>query len=247
MIRHIPNTFTLINLFSGCVGVFACANGNYKLVPVAIMISLIADFLDGFLASALKVKSELGGQLDSLADMVSFGVLPGTMLVQLFSMSNMPAFGSFTTTPISYLGFIFTLFACLRLAKFNLDTRQTNSFIGLATPAATIFVLGLYLFYFQQNHLALPTFTHKLVYQTNTLILLTGGLSYLMISEIPMFAFKDNLMKWKGNEARVLVIVLSIPILIVFKEIGLSVIIAFYVITSLIDAYVQAIKAQVRQ
>lgn len=244
MIQHIPNTLTLVNLFSGCVGVFACANGDYKLVPVTIIISLIADFLDGFLANALKVKSELGGQLDSLADMVSFGVLPGTMLVQLFSMSNMPAFGSFTINPISYLGFIFTLFACIRLAKFNLDTRQTNSFIGLATPAATIFVLGLYLFFFEQNHLALPSLTQKIIFQTSTLLILTLGLSYLMISEIPMFAFKDNLMKWKGNEARVLVIVLSIPILVVFKEVGLSVIIAFYIATSLIDAYIKAIKAQ---
>ena len=117
MIRHIPNSLTLLNLLFGCIGVFACATNNYKIVPICIAISLVADFLDGFVARLLKVKSELGAQLDSLADMVSFGVLPGAMFVQLISMSNMSGGGSYEVNPIAYLGFAFSFF--LTLMGFN--------------------------------------------------------------------------------------------------------------------------------
>ncbi len=243
MIRHIPNAFTLLNLFSGSIGVFACANGDYKIVPVCIIFSLVADFLDGLAARILKVKSEIGAQLDSLADMISFGLLPGIMLVQLFSMSNMPGYGSYSVNPVAYLGLVFTVFACIRLAKFNIDTRQTDSFLGLATPAATTFVLGLYLFFFAQDYSMLPTFTQKLIFQTPTLILITGVLSYLMISEIPMFGMKGKLFQWKGNEMKFLLLFISIPTFIFFREIGLCLIVIYYIIVSVVDHNVQKVKS----
>lgn len=241
MTKHIPNLLTLINLFSGCIGVFACANSNYKIVPICIAISLIADFFDGMAARALNVKSELGGQLDSLADMVSFGVLPGTMLVQLLGMTNMTG-GSYMMNPFAYLGFIFSLFACLRLAKFNIDTRQSDSFLGLATPAATIFVLGLYLYFFEHNHAALPTFSYKLIYQTLSLLTVTGLLSYLMVSEIPMFALKGNIFQWKGNEIKIIFFVVAVITILTLKTIGLSVVIILYILASVLDSIFKKMK-----
>ncbi|MCO5232483.1 MAG: CDP-alcohol phosphatidyltransferase family protein [Chitinophagales bacterium] len=242
MIQHIPNMLTLLNLFSGSVGVYACATANWKLVPICIIISLTADFFDGLSARILKVKSALGAQIDSLADMVSFGLLPGMMFVQLIGMSSMRGGGSYEVSFISYLGFIFTLFAALRLAKFNIDTRQSDSFLGLATPAATIFVLGLYLFYFAQNFDVLPSIISRLIFQTLTLFVIIGVLSFLMISEIPMFALKKNIFKWKGNEVVILFLIASIVILFSMEELGLSVVIILYIIFSVIDNMIQKAK-----
>src|SRR4051812_35201657 len=134
MKKHIPNALTLLNLFSGCIGIAACFNNRVTLVPLFIGIALVADFLDGFIARLLNVKSDLGAQLDSLADMVTFGVLPGVMLYRALGFSMEAMF--FPYFPLRYFVFLYTVFACLRLAKFNLDARQTTKFIGLATPAA---------------------------------------------------------------------------------------------------------------
>ena len=159
MKKHIPNSLTLLNLFSGCCGIVACLQHLYFLVPIFIGISLVADFLDGFVARALNVKSELGGQLDSLADMTTFGVLPGIMLFSIISAKSNFLTGISVTestnfiieNPLALLGFVYTIFACLRLAKFNLDTRQTENFIGLNTPSGAIFILGFYMQEFESN------------------------------------------------------------------------------------------------
>ncbi len=245
MTQHIPNALTLVNLLFGSIGVFACATNNYKIVPICIAISLMADFLDGFVARILKVKSELGAQLDSLADMVSFGVLPGVMFVQLISMSNMSGGGSYQVNPTAYIGFAFTIFACLRLAKFNLDTRQTDSFIGLATPAATVFVLGLYLNFFDQDFTVLPSFAFKIIYQTLTILTVLAVLCYLMISEIPMFSLKGNVTQWKGNEIKIVFSILSVIVLFTLQEIGLSVVIILYIFASIFSSMLQ--KEKLRQ
>ncbi|MCO5249620.1 MAG: CDP-alcohol phosphatidyltransferase family protein [Chitinophagales bacterium] len=234
MKKYIPNVFTQFNLFAGCVGVYACATNHYKLVPICIVLSLVFDFIDGLSARLLQVKSELGAQLDSLADMVSFGVLPGMMLLQLIGMSNMGMGGeSFLLNPIAYLGFIFTVFASLRLAKFNIDTRQSESFLGLATPAATIFVLGLYLHFFQQNFLNLPTFGYKVIYQIPSLLAITAILSLLMVSEIPMFSFKGDILK---SPIKIGFVILSLIILLLFREIGMSIAVIFYIFASFIES-----------
>lgn len=236
MIRHIPNTLTLLNLFFGCVGIYACATSNYQLVPYCMAASLLADFLDGYVARLLKVKSELGAQLDSLADNVTFGVLPGMMLMQLISMSSIQPSGSYTMNPLGYLGFIYSLFACLRLAKFNLDTRQTDSFIGLPTPAAGMFVLGLYIAFFNQDFAFLPSLTFKLIYQFWTILAIIIGLSYLMVSEIPMFSLKGNVLSWEGNQIRLAFLIVSAGLLIYFKVAGLSFVILLYVLVSIATA-----------
>jgi CDP-diacylglycerol---serine O-phosphatidyltransferase len=237
MLRHLPNTITLINLFFGCIGIYACAVNDYQLVPYCMAAALLADFLDGYLARALKVKSDLGAQLDSLADNVTFGVLPGMMLLHLISMSQFGGGGSYTLNPLAYLGFAYSLFACLRLAKFNLDTRQTEGFIGMPTPAGGIFVLGLYLYFFEQDFSAMPTLAFKFIYQPWSLLAIVAGLSWLMISEIPMFSLKGNLLQWKGNQIRMVFLVISALMLLGLGSIGLTAVISLYVLISVIGYF----------
>lgn len=235
MKKHIPNIFTLTNLFSGCLGILACHQEQYKLVALFIGISLLADFLDGMVARALNVKSDLGAQLDSLADMVTFGVLPGMMLYQIITAQyNFLGVGasvhqsSFFENYRGFAGFVYTLFACLRLAKFNLDTRQSEDFIGLATPAGGIFVLGFYMHYFLNWQFQANW--DYIIYSRLAAIVLSFLLAYLMVAELRLFSLKGNPFDWKKNKLRVLFLLSCIPQLIVLKWLALSTIIFSYVL-----------------
>ena len=223
MKKHIPNSLTLLNLFCGCCGIIACLQNQYLLVPIFIGVALVADFLDGFVARLLKVKSDLGAQLDSLADMTTFGVLPGMMFFNLIGNN----FGSCSTgygVYFPYFGFIYTLFACLRLAKFNIDTRQTVDFIGLNTPSGAIFVLGIYMNYYFK-FIEIP-----ILYHSYSLIIIVFILAFLMVAEFIMFSLKGNPFDWKRNKMRVLLLISAIPQLIFLKWLGLSTIILSYVV-----------------
>jgi CDP-diacylglycerol---serine O-phosphatidyltransferase len=239
MIRHIPNAVTLLNLLFGCIGVYACATNTYQMVPVCMAAALIADFLDGYLARFLNAKSDIGAQLDSLADNVTFGVLPGMMLMQLISFSSVGTGGNYSLNPLGYLGFAYSIFATIRLAKFNLDTRQHTHFIGMPTPAAATFVLGLYLYYFQQDFLQMPSLTYQLVYQPLSLIAVTLLLAYLMVSNIPMFSLKGNFLAWKDNQVRLIFIIASILIVLGLGGIGLTLVMVLYVLISLFKMVVE--------
>jgi CDP-diacylglycerol--serine O-phosphatidyltransferase len=143
---NIPNFLTLINLFSGCLAVVFLFSYHADYVIWCMLVSLVADFFDGMAARAFKSASDIGKELDSLADIVSFGVVPGAVFFYLLfntAKVNYTAESELQMTLYAGLGFVFTLFAALRLAKFNTDTRQSVDFIGLATPAATIYVVGL--------------------------------------------------------------------------------------------------------
>lgn len=244
MIKHIPNSLTLLNLFSGCCGIVACMQNECKLVPVFIGISLLADFLDGFVARALKVKSDLGGQLDSLADMVTFGVLPGMMLYSIMH-SNVTFLSLIPTTesmsilrnPWDLLGFIYTIFACLRLAKFNLDTRQTVNFIGLNTPACCIFILGFYMQFFTKWQY--ESNWDFAIYSKIAAMIIPFVLAFLAVAEIEIFSMKGNPFNWKENKMRVLFLISVIPQLIFLKWLGLSTIIISYVIFAVIHNKLQ--------
>ncbi len=230
---NLANILTLINLFSGCMAVVFLFNYQMELVPYCVLVSLVADFFDGFAARLTKNPTDIGLQLDSLADVVSFGVVPGAIIFQLlfqkYEMSD-----QLISTNRMYLysapAFIITLFAALRLAKFNVDERQTDGFIGLATPAATMFVVGLLLM-FLNNSFGLTSFifTGKVLYGTVAL------LSVLMIAELPMFGFKFKNYGWKGNEVKYLFIILSVVLLAALKFAAVSLIIILYVIVSLIQ------------
>jgi CDP-diacylglycerol--serine O-phosphatidyltransferase len=145
--KHLPNTLTCINLLCGCLALTFIFKGDLVTGAYLVGIAAVADFFDGLLARALRVSSPIGKDLDSLADMVSFGVVPGAITYRLLTQ----AFGSETTAAgfsdpaslLPYLGFVISIFSALRLAKFNNDTRQTTSFIGLPTPACTLVVASL--------------------------------------------------------------------------------------------------------
>ena len=155
--NNLANAFTLGNLFSGSIGVINLVDGNYKVAALCIIISLVLDFLDGFVARALKANSNLGAQLDSLADMVSFGLLPGvTMFKALEGFGNQ--FMDFELPfQLKYLGLFVALFSCLRLAIFNLDEEQSYYFKGLNTPSNTVLLFGMY-YAFQETGMFWRTF-----------------------------------------------------------------------------------------
>lgn len=234
---NLANLLTLLNLFSGCMALVFLFNYQVELVPVCILISLVADFLDGFAARLTKNPTDIGKQLDSLADVVSFGVVPGAIIFHLlfqkyetseiaFSLNRMYAF--------SMPAFLITLSAALRLAKFNIDTRQSENFLGLSTPAATIFVVGLLLMVLYNPYgLAAQVFTGKVLYGTVVV------LAVLMIVELPMFGFKFKSFGWKGNEIRYLFIILSIALLATLKFAAVSLIIILYILISIATKFIK--------
>jgi len=236
MKKHIPNSLTLLNLFCGSCGIVACLQHQYLLIPIFIGVALLADFLDGFVARLLKVKSDLGAQLDSLADMVTFGVLPGIMLFSIINaksdllqgISSSETTDVFTQNQLPLLGFIYTLFACLRLAKFNIDTRQTVDFIGLNTPSGAIFILGFYMQYFTDWNLR-DNWDFS-IYAKIAAMIVPFILAFLLVAEFRMFSLKGNPFSWKQNKFRVLLLLSAIPQLIFLKWLGLSTVILSYII-----------------
>ncbi len=182
----LPNLITCANLLTGCVGIWLAMRGDSVTACYLVGLAAAFDFADGLVARALKMYSPVGKELDSLADMVSFGVLPAVLMAQLLAATP-------TATHVPWLpltGFVLAVFAALRLAKFNVDTRQTTSFMGVPTPAATLFVAALPLV------LAAPVsgigngLLAPFLRMAPVLLALTALLCWLMISEIPLFALK---------------------------------------------------------
>lgn len=229
MRKHIPNLITLLNLFCGCCATVCILHNQFILAFWLMIVGVTADYLDGLVARMLNVKSILGKELDSLADMVSFGFVPGTIFYVLL-LKSMPTLDadvfSFEAAP----GFIVTLFACFRLAKFNIDDRQTEHFIGLPTPSATFFTIGLMLIY-HYDSFGLRSLMLNPVFLIACILLL----SYVMVSELEMFSFKLNSLKWKGNEIKFIFAALSIILLIVLKEVAFSLIILIYLVIAFVQ------------
>ncbi|AMJ64523.1 CDP-alcohol phosphatidyltransferase family protein [Hymenobacter sp. PAMC 26628] len=236
MKKHIPNALTCLNLLCGCLALtFVFTPGLHNLVVGAYFVGLaaVADFLDGLVARALRVSSPIGKDLDSLADMVSFGVVPGAILYMLLNTalaSAAPLVGGLQYLPLA--AFILTIFSALRLAKFNNDTRQTNSFIGLPTPACTLVVASLPLILAAYS--GAPTAIDKLILNPWALLALTVVLSGLLVAELPLFALKFKSFGLVGNRQRYLFLLLAgaltlwlhaaaVP-LVVLLYVGLSVV-----------------------
>ncbi len=223
----IPNTLTSLNLFSGCVGiVFAFAN-DLEYAAIMIWIAGVFDFLDGFSARILKVSSEIGKQLDSLADMVTFGVLPSVILFQM--MSNLQLESDFGGSYLPYITFIIAVFSAIRLAKFNIDTRQSDVFIGLPTPANAIcvsafpFIMGE-LSVFSSEQLIIAIVIYSLVF------------SWLLVSEIKMLALKFKSFVWNGNQARWVFLIISLVLIVIFEITAIPLVIIAYILTSVVDS-----------
>ena len=225
---NLPNLLTLSNLFFGCCAIVCLLSGYYIEAIFLLFISGMADFSDGLAARAMNISSPIGKELDSLADMVSFGVAPGIMFYQLLSQNFQEAtFGGINM--LSALAFVLPCFACLRLAKFNLDMRQSDDFIGLNTPAMTVFASGVILI-FHFNSFGLASFvTHPI-----TLFSMIGILSFLMVSEFPMFSFKMKAKGWKGNELPISFMILGILQIVFLREVGFCTSVITYLVFSLI-------------
>ena len=227
MLKAIPHIITLSNLFCGCCALLAVFHQQYVAVFFFLLIAGLADYGDGLVARWLNVKSELGKELDSLADMVSFGLVPGAILYELLKRGFSLTFQD-EIVVVALPAFLITLSSALRLAKYNLDTRQSESFIGLNTPSCTMFVVGLMLIYHFDsyglgNWVIQPAFLYPAILV----------LSYLLIAEIPMFSFKFKNFKWAGNEARFIFLGLSLILLPLLQEVTFSLMIVLYVLFSL--------------
>lgn len=235
--KQIPNAITLLNLFSGCLAVyFACIN-QIALAAVFCMLGIFFDFFDGFFARLFNANSELGLQLDSLADMVTSGVVPGVIMFQLLKQSHFisdhfSTYVEITSGPIlwlSFLGFAITLASCYRLANFNIDTRQTSSFIGLPTPANTLLIISVGLIQLYEGQ----SVVGGLLTNTWVLLALTALSCYLLNAEIPLFALKFKDWSFKNNWVRYVLIVSSILLISLFTYTGILATILLYVVLSL--------------
>lgn len=205
-------------------------------------IACLFDFLDGLVARALHVHSEIGKQLDSLADMVSFGVVPGVLMFKLINKECITCGEDmFSAAPLSFFGFLITIFSAVRLAKFNLDIRQTDSFIGLPTPANTIFISSLALIINLDS--SGDTIKHFILHPY-FLVGLTVIFSFLLIVPLHLFALKFKNFSWTDNKVRYVFLALALALLIVFQFVGIPLIIILYVILSIINNIVTKSQSQ---
>ncbi|QTE23066.1 CDP-alcohol phosphatidyltransferase family protein [Polaribacter cellanae] len=243
MKKHIPNLLTLGNLFCGVLATIFAVEGNFGLAGLLVVIGIFFDFFDGFAARLLNVSGELGKQLDSLADMVTSGVVPGIIMFGLLSPSEYFEFHKeetatiiwtgFKFVPIQLIGLILTLGACYRLAKFNIDTRQSESFIGLPTPAMSLFVISLPLIQANTD----IDFVQNLISNNYFLIVITLLLTYLMNAEIPLFSLKFKEYSFKNNIIKYLFLLISLVMIITLQYLSIPLIITLYVILSVINNY----------
>jgi CDP-diacylglycerol---serine O-phosphatidyltransferase len=235
--QHIPNTLTILNLLSGLISLTLTFKGDYVFASFFIFIAAGFDFLDGNAARILKAHSELGKQLDSLADMVSFGVAPGIMVFQMISVHCAGSCNMFERMHVTpYFAMLIPVCSALRLAKFNIDLRQEVNFIGIPTPANAIFFASIPLVLFvQPNIFSLVHLDFMVSFFSNTRILtiLAVFFSYLLISDFKIFSMKFKNFAWKGNELRYILLISSIILFILFFLCAVPIIIGIYILMSI--------------
>lgn len=225
--KHIPNTITCCNLICGCIATWFAFLPDYGYAMAFIVAGAVFDFFDGFMARMLKVSSTIGKELDSLADDITFGFAPAAILFSLLKEVPAPASWEVLNAAYPYVAFLIAAFSALRLAKFNLDERQTTSFLGLPTPANALFWAAL--------ALGLREWLTAQSYAWILLCLLCLISCALLVSEIPMFALKFKHFGWKGNGLRYSFVVLSAALLVTLGWTGFSVIIVCYILASLLE------------
>ena len=222
--KHIPNTLTSCNLISGCIAIVFALSANYTMALTFIVVGAVFDFFDGMSARLLGVSSPIGKELDSLADVVTFGVAPSSMIYTLLLTLSKSGWNETLAFAVPYVAFVMAAFSALRLAKFNLDERQTTSFIGLPTPANALFWGALIVG--NENVFAENS------YYIYLLIILVFVSSWLLVAEIPMFALKFKHWGWRDNKVKYVFLISCLPILLIFGISGISVIIAWYICLS---------------
>jgi len=216
--KNIPNVITAANLFTGAVGVHFASQFELEWVAFCIVLAALFDFLDGMLARLLKVHSEIGKQLDSLADMVTFGFLPSYVLFQFLQMND----GGI----LSFTAFFIAVFSAFRLAKFNIDTRQSEEFIGLPTPANALFI-GFLIFLSDYDMFGF-------LFMTPSLVVIAVVFSLLLVAELPMIALKFKNFSFQENIFRYITIAMAIILVGFFQFSAVPVVILLYILLSMI-------------
>jgi CDP-diacylglycerol--serine O-phosphatidyltransferase len=236
MKKHIPNFITLLNLSAGLIACIYAFDDNIQMAFLWVCLGIFFDYWDGFLARALNVKSEIGLQLDSLADMVTSGVVPGLVIYKQLAniQENQELYNltpeTYYMAVVPYIGFIITLGAAYRLAKFNVDTRQTDSFIGLPTPGNALFILSLPMIV-STTH---SEFIISLLSNPYVLVVISLLSAYIMNAEIPLFSLKVNPKNLSKYTLQITFIILSAILLLVLKYLAVPVIIVVYILLSVI-------------
>ena len=223
--KNIPNTVPCLNLFSGCIACVMAFEARYELALLFIILSSVFDFFDGMLARALNAHSIIGKDLDSLADDVSFGFAPSAIVFSLFKEMYYPASMEFIAPYLPYAAFLISVFSALRLAKFNNDTRQTTSFVGLPVPANALFWASLV----AGAHDILISESCHPVY----LFVLVCLFSWLLVAEIPMFSLKFKNLSWNDNKISFTFLIVCIPFLVFLGISSFAAIVVWYILLSL--------------
>lgn len=243
--KYIPNAITLFNLASGLLAIIAIFKGYYDEAFLFVCLGIFFDFWDGFFARKFKVSGELGLQLDSLADVVTSGVVPGLMIFKLLQDIQEDDTSIYYLTEdffymgfVPYLGFIITLASAYRLAKFNIDTRQTDSFIGLPTPANALFIMSIPMIQFAGTHEWLVS----ALFNPFVLLAITLLSAYMLNAEIPLFSLKIKNFSWEKNKMQVFFLTIAATLLLFLGFTALPIIILLYVVLSVLNNMVLAKK-----
>ena len=229
MLLNFPNALTCCNLICGCMATGAAFHGHFQWAFAMIILGAVFDFFDGMAARALHISSPIGKELDSLADVVTFGVAPSAMIFQLFGLVQYPAWLLPLAPYLPYTAFLIAAFSALRLAKFNLDERQSTSFIGLPTPANALFWSALIV--------GQPAYLASQRFNAVFLFLFMLMFCFLLIAELPLFALKFKNLSWKDNRIKYIFLAGCIVLLLLFimDATAISLIILWYIVLSLLS------------
>ncbi len=246
MKKHIPQFITMLNILCGCIAAVYAVLNMLELAALFVFLGIVFDFFDGLAARLLDAQSELGIQLDSLADVITSGLVPGIVMFQLLAMSQTGGWnldfsnsaGTLTWTGfkmsfLPFFGFLITLASAYRLAKFNIDENQTTSFIGLPTPANALFILSLPLILLYQGN----DFLNEIILNPWFLVILTLLSSYLLNSGIELFALKFKNWNFKDNSLRYIFIIVSLVLLLTMKFLAVPAIVLFYIASSIVNRF----------
>lgn len=226
IVRNIPNSITCCNLISGCIATYNAFLGDIRMALLWIIVGAVFDFFDGMSARLLKVSSPIGKELDSLADDITFGFAPSAIIFYELSIMEYPSELLMLKPYLPYFAFVMAAYSALRLAKFNLDERQSLGFIGLPTPANALFWGALFV--------GAQNFMESTAYMLPVVLLMICVSCWLLIAEVPMFALKFKQWGWKGNEVKYIFLISCLPLLMIFGITAFSVIIAWYVLLSVV-------------
>jgi CDP-diacylglycerol--serine O-phosphatidyltransferase len=231
--KHIPNALTLINLFLGCLSIVSAFEGDLLMAGYLILLAAVFDYLDGFMARLLKAYSPLGKELDSLSDLVSFGLAPSVIIFHLLksTLRISESQGFLTGNVILVIPFLIAAFSALRLAKFNIDTRQTTSFIGLPTPANAIFIVGLVL----GLNSPFGAWFEVVTSSSTAIIVMVLVLSALLVSPIPMFSLKIKSFNLRETWQQQLLVVLALLTIFALGRASVAPVILLYILISVIS------------